>query len=206
MRLIRVTGAALLLTAVLAGPVLAGAPILADLSVVKTDSPDPVAAGSNITYTITVQNLGPGTADFVCMCDVIPAGTTFVSAVEPAGWTESFFTGQLCEETPTLTAAAGPQVMTVIVQVDPYCGRRHGHHQHRGSVKRDVRPQPGEQRSDNNNDRRRAATHPGSQPGGCRHAAARCREPTRAPGLRRPPDRGAQRVGRRGSPASPNLT
>ena len=60
MRLIRVTGAALLLTAVLAGPVLAGAPVVADLSVVKTDSPDPVAAGSNITYTITVQNLGPG--------------------------------------------------------------------------------------------------------------------------------------------------
>ena len=53
------------------------------------------------------------------MCDVIPAGTTFVSAVEPAGWTESFFTGQLCEETPTLTAAAGPQVMTLILQVDP---------------------------------------------------------------------------------------
>jgi uncharacterized repeat protein (TIGR01451 family) len=119
MRLIRVTGAALLLTAALAGPVLAGLPIQADLSVLKTDAPDPVAAGSNITYTITVQNLGPGTADFVSMCDVIPAGTTFVSAVEPAGWTETFFTGQLCEEMPSLTAAAGPQVMTVIVQVDP---------------------------------------------------------------------------------------
>ena len=35
----------------------------ADVSVVKTASPNPVTAGSNITYTITVSNSGPDTAE-----------------------------------------------------------------------------------------------------------------------------------------------
>ena len=34
----------------------------ADLGVTKTSTPDPVNAGSNITYTITVNNGGPANA------------------------------------------------------------------------------------------------------------------------------------------------
>src|SRR5256885_1946816 len=34
----------------------------ADLSVTKSDSPDPVAADSDITYTVTVHNAGPDTS------------------------------------------------------------------------------------------------------------------------------------------------
>ncbi len=52
----------------------------ADLSVIKTDSPDPVAAGSNVTYTILVTNNGPNTATNVVLNDVLPTGPTFVSA------------------------------------------------------------------------------------------------------------------------------
>ena len=33
--------------------------ILADLSVVKTDSPDPIMVGQDLTYTVTVTNNGP---------------------------------------------------------------------------------------------------------------------------------------------------
>ena len=33
-----------------------------DLSVVKTDSADPVAPGENFTYTVTVTKLGPSDA------------------------------------------------------------------------------------------------------------------------------------------------
>ena len=33
--------------------------ILADLSVVKTDSLDPIMVGQNLTYTVTVTNNGP---------------------------------------------------------------------------------------------------------------------------------------------------
>ncbi len=58
----------------------------ADLSVTKTDSPDPVNAGNNLTYTITVNNAGPSSASTVSLSDTIPTGTTFVSLSSPGGW------------------------------------------------------------------------------------------------------------------------
>ncbi len=58
----------------------------ADLSVAKTSSsPDPVMAGDDITYEITVTNAGPDVAA-VTLSDPLPANTTFVSLLEPAGW------------------------------------------------------------------------------------------------------------------------
>ncbi|HTG93276.1 MAG TPA: hypothetical protein VL866_11850 [Pyrinomonadaceae bacterium] len=58
----------------------------ADLSVDKIDSPDPVVAGSNLTYTIQVTNAGPDVALHPVMEDVLPSGTTFQSVQTPAGW------------------------------------------------------------------------------------------------------------------------
>src|SRR5438270_886072 len=52
----------------------------ADMAITKTDSPDPVAAGSNVTYTILITNNGPATAQNVVLNDVLPTGPTFVSA------------------------------------------------------------------------------------------------------------------------------
>ncbi len=52
----------------------------ADLVITKTDSPDPVAAGAQLTYTITVQNNGPSDALDVVVTDTLPAGVTFVSS------------------------------------------------------------------------------------------------------------------------------
>jgi uncharacterized repeat protein (TIGR01451 family) len=52
----------------------------ADVQVTKTDRPDPVTAGSTITYTVTVRNNGPDRATGVRVTDAVPAGTTFVSA------------------------------------------------------------------------------------------------------------------------------
>jgi uncharacterized repeat protein (TIGR01451 family) len=57
----------------------------ADLSVTKADAPDPVTAGTNLTYTITVTNAGPNNAA-VSLSDTLPAGTTFVSLSAPGGW------------------------------------------------------------------------------------------------------------------------
>ena len=51
----------------------------ADLSITKTDSVDPVLAGSPLTYTINVTNNGPNTANDVVVTDTLPAGVTFVS-------------------------------------------------------------------------------------------------------------------------------
>jgi uncharacterized repeat protein (TIGR01451 family) len=51
----------------------------ADLRLLKTDSPDPVTAGTNITYTLTVFNDGPSTATDVIVKDDLPAQVTDVS-------------------------------------------------------------------------------------------------------------------------------
>ncbi|MEK6322056.1 MAG: HYR domain-containing protein [Acidobacteriota bacterium] len=63
----------------------------ADLAVTKTDSPDPVIAGQNLTYTINFVNNGPSSANLVTVTDPVPANTTFVSATVTTGsvWTTS---------------------------------------------------------------------------------------------------------------------
>ena len=50
----------------------------ADLAVTKSDSPDPVMLGKQITYTIAVTNNGPSTATGVTVTDKLPTGVTFV--------------------------------------------------------------------------------------------------------------------------------
>lgn len=59
----------------------------ADLSIAKTDSPDPVKAGKPVTYTISVTNAGPSTAFDVRITDTLPAGTTFASGQDGNGAT-----------------------------------------------------------------------------------------------------------------------
>ncbi|MGO8925643.1 MAG: immunoglobulin domain-containing protein [Limisphaerales bacterium] len=51
-----------------------------DLGVLLAGSPNPVLAGQNLTYTLTVTNLGPATAASVTLTDDLPASVTFVSA------------------------------------------------------------------------------------------------------------------------------
>ncbi|MEK6373632.1 MAG: C25 family cysteine peptidase [Acidobacteriota bacterium] len=59
---------------------------IANLVVTNTDAPDPVTAGSNITYSQTLTNAGPNTADQVTFSTSVPASATFVSMTPPAGW------------------------------------------------------------------------------------------------------------------------
>jgi uncharacterized repeat protein (TIGR01451 family) len=53
--------------------------VAADLVVTISDSPDPVTAGSDLTYYITVVNNGPDAAVGVTLVDEVPSNTTFVS-------------------------------------------------------------------------------------------------------------------------------
>ncbi len=67
---------------------------LIDLGVLMTDSPDPVAGGSNITYTITATNTEPkndwsGGGKILTVTDPLPPNTTFVSA-SGTDWTCSY--------------------------------------------------------------------------------------------------------------------
>ena len=59
----------------------------ADLAITKTDSPDPVVAGNDVTYTLTVTNLGPSDATGVAVTDTLPGSgsITFVSATPTQG-------------------------------------------------------------------------------------------------------------------------
>jgi uncharacterized repeat protein (TIGR01451 family) len=85
----------------------------ADLSVAKTDSPDPVASGGTLTYTIQVTNLGPSGSSGMTLTDTLPAGVTFVSS-SPGAPTCTAAGGTV---TCTLGALAASATTTVTIQV-----------------------------------------------------------------------------------------
>lgn len=60
----------------------------ADVEIVsKTDSPDPICVGGDITYTISFRNNGPGPGLNAKVTDAVPANTTLVSATTASpGW------------------------------------------------------------------------------------------------------------------------
>lgn len=65
---------------------------IADLGVTLTDSPDPVVAGNNVTYTVTVTNNGPQTANDVVLTngmspyvDLVSLSTTKGTCIESQG-------------------------------------------------------------------------------------------------------------------------
>jgi len=71
--------------ALAAGALRAQSP-LADLSITKAADPNPVAAGSALLYTLTINNEGPDDAASVALSDPLPVGTTFQSLASPGGW------------------------------------------------------------------------------------------------------------------------
>ncbi len=73
----------------------------ADVTVTKSDSPDPVAAGQDLTYIIAARNLANGlsAAENVTITDTLPADLTFVSATPSAG---------SCSTTPAAGSVTGP--------------------------------------------------------------------------------------------------
>jgi uncharacterized repeat protein (TIGR01451 family) len=67
-----------------------------DLTISKVDQPDPVNPGQQVTYTITVQNLGQTNSTAVTVTDSLPAGLTYGSAADT---TPSGPVGFVCNET-----------------------------------------------------------------------------------------------------------
>ena len=82
--------------------------VLADLALIKTDSSDPVTAGSNLTYTIVIANDGPDTASNVVVMDTLPVSVTFVSSSASQG---------SCSGTSTVTCDLGTIASSVSVTV-----------------------------------------------------------------------------------------
>jgi uncharacterized repeat protein (TIGR01451 family) len=56
-----------------------------DISVSKSDSPDPVTVGNNLTYTITVTNNGPDTATGITLTDILSSSVTYISTTSTQG-------------------------------------------------------------------------------------------------------------------------
>lgn len=57
----------------------------ADLGVSISDFPDPALERGQVSYTVTVDNLGPGTASNTTLVDTLPVDPTFVSAEASQG-------------------------------------------------------------------------------------------------------------------------
>lgn len=60
---------------------------IADLAITKVDFPDPVVAGQELKYQISITNLGPSTARSVSLQDELPAGVSVVSCSTSDGGT-----------------------------------------------------------------------------------------------------------------------
>jgi uncharacterized repeat protein (TIGR01451 family) len=87
----------------------------ADLALISlTDAPDPVLVGSNLTYTITITNLGRATATGVVVFDTLPPTVNFISASPASGYT---LVGQLITFTNlgTLESKTNTSIMIEIV-------------------------------------------------------------------------------------------
>jgi uncharacterized repeat protein (TIGR01451 family) len=92
-----------------------------DVGIVKTDSPDPVQAGTTITYSLAVHNYGPPVAAPVQVSDPLPADTTFVSSSAGGGWSCTSpavgSTGTVSCSLASLAAGADAPPITVVVKV-----------------------------------------------------------------------------------------
>lgn len=78
-------GALVVAVLALVGVGSAAQPVTANLQIKKTDSPDPVRIGQQLTYAIAVEDLGPSPATGVTVTDNLPKTVSLVSASGPSG-------------------------------------------------------------------------------------------------------------------------
>jgi len=91
----------------------------ANVTIAKSDSPNPVIAGNNLTYFITVGNSGPSTASNVTLTDAIPANTTFVSASGSGILSNCSHNGGIVSCLPGALAVGESDTLTLVVKVNP---------------------------------------------------------------------------------------
>jgi len=89
-------------------------PPSADISLTKSDSPDPVLVGGDLTYTLTVHNAGPDQATGVTLTDDLPSAVTYQS--DDAGCT---LTGGTLTCELGSVPAGDTTVVNVVVRPDP---------------------------------------------------------------------------------------
>jgi uncharacterized repeat protein (TIGR01451 family) len=85
----------------------------ADLSVAKTDAPDPVRVGDALTYTLAVTNAGPSAATGVVLTDMLPDGVRLDSVTAAQGSCDPS-AGQVACDLGSLAAGSGTHVTIVV--------------------------------------------------------------------------------------------
>jgi uncharacterized repeat protein (TIGR01451 family) len=94
------------------------------LVLTASDVPDPVAAGANVTYTLTLTNEGTVDAQNISLTDNTPTGTTFVSMSQTAGPAFNLNTpavgssGGTATATGTILAAGATATFTYVVRAN----------------------------------------------------------------------------------------
>jgi uncharacterized repeat protein (TIGR01451 family) len=90
---------------------------VASLAITKTDSPDPVTAGSNLTYTIVVSTGATFPATNVTVTDTLPAGLTLAQVPTITGGTSGACTGTVgaTAVTCTITTLAANSTATITI-------------------------------------------------------------------------------------------
>jgi len=86
---------------------------VADLAVTMAAAPDPVAAGSNLTYSIVVTNGGPSPAANLTLTNLLPSAVNFVSALASQGGCSA--SGGLVSCTLGSIASGGSVMITMLV-------------------------------------------------------------------------------------------
>lgn len=88
----------------------------ADLSVAVLDTPDPVVAGTEVEYVITVTNLGPAQAINVVITDTLPSGLGYVSIAPSSGCSVAL--GVITCTLATLDSGAST-IYTLVAEAEP---------------------------------------------------------------------------------------
>jgi len=95
---------------------------MADLGVTKTAAPDPVVAGTNLTYTIGVTNAGPSAAANVVVKDTIPAEVSVLTVTPSVGSCTAGIPGDPLQPltcTIDSMAVGGSATIIVVAKVNP---------------------------------------------------------------------------------------
>jgi uncharacterized repeat protein (TIGR01451 family)/CSLREA domain-containing protein len=83
-------------------------PPVADLSLTKTDKPDPATVDGELHYILDVHNGGPDSINKIKVTDTLPASMTFVSATPSQG--SCMFTDLVICDLGTMAAGADAQI------------------------------------------------------------------------------------------------
>ena len=91
---------------------------VADLAITKADSPDPVAAGIELSYDLTVNNNGPSPSTAFQVTDTLPAGVSFVSSPDGCAETAPGSGTVTCDHGELSSGASASFAIVVLVDAD----------------------------------------------------------------------------------------